>query len=202
MILACFHSLIPRHYPRLWSSCHGRGRTNLGEGDGVQAVLAGDLEADGVTTLGVPDGLGGRLDLAVDLVVVAGGEDAQVVGGGDGGAVLGRDVADGGAVAGDGGLLDVVAGRGTGEEALVADDGVNVGGGALEEIEEGAAVEGGLLEGEVELGAGAVGGGQELEGGLGLEALGQGVGELDLGVESVGGVPGLGQGETCAAIHR
>lgn len=136
-----------------------RGQTNLSERDGVQAVLAGNLEADRVTALGVPDGLGRGLDLAVDLVVVAGGEDAQVVGGGDGGAVLGSDIADGGAVAGDGGLLDVVTGRGTGEEALVADDGVNVGGGALEEIEEGAAVEGGLLEGEVELGAGAVGGG-------------------------------------------
>src|SRR5699024_5808697 len=113
-------------------------RPYLGEGDGVDAVLAGNLEADSVAGLGVPGGLGTGLDLAVDLVVVRGGEDAQVVGGGDGGAVLGSSVADGGAVGSDGGLVDVVAGAGTGEETLVADNGVDVGGGALEQVKEGA----------------------------------------------------------------
>lgn len=130
-------------------------------------------------------------------MVVGSGEDAQVVGGGDGGAVLGGDVADGGAVAGQGGLVDIVAGAGTGQEALVADDGVDVGGGALEEVEEGAAVEAGLLEEQVELGALGGGGGQEVEETLELEALGEGVADLNLGVEGVGGVPGLGQGEAC-----
>lgn len=174
-----------------------KGETNLGKGDGVDAVLAGNLEADSVAGLGVPGGLGAGLDLAVDLVVVGSGEDAQVVGGGDGGAVLGGDVADGGAVAGQGGLVDIIAGAGTGEEALVADDGIDVGGGALEEVEEGSAVEAGLLEEQVELGALGGGGGQEVEEALELEALGQGVADLDLGVEGVGRVPGLGQGQTC-----
>lgn len=135
-------------------------------------------------------------------MVVAGGEDAQVVRGGDGGAVLGGEVADSGAVAGNGGLLNVVAGRGTGEETLVTDNGVDVGGGALEEVEEGSAVEGRLLEGKVELDALVLGGGQEREDALGLEALGERVGELHLGVEGVGRVPGLGQGKACAAVRR
>lgn len=170
---------------------------DLGKGDGVDAVLRRDLEADGVARLGVPGGLGTGLDLGVDLVVVRGGKDAEVVGGSDGGAVLGGGVANGGRVGGDGGLVDVVTSRGTGEEALVADDGVNVGGGALEEVEKGAAVEAGLLEEQVELGALGGGGGEEVEETLKLQALGEGVVDLELGVENVGSVPGLGEGETC-----
>lgn len=61
----------------------------LGEGQGVDAVLGGDLKADVGAALGVPDGLGTGLDLGVDLVVVRGGEDAQVVGSDDGGGVKG-----------------------------------------------------------------------------------------------------------------
>lgn len=135
-------------------------------------------------------------------MVVASSEDAQIVGSGDGGTVLGGDVTDSGAVASDGGLLDVVTGRGTGEESLVSDDSVDVGSRTLEQVEEGAAVEGGLLEGEVELGAGVVAGGEELEDGLRLETLGQGVGELKLGVEGVGRVPCLGQGKACSVVGR
>lgn len=176
--------------------------TNLDEGDGVQAVLAGDLEADGASALGVPGGLSTGLDLAVDLVVVAGAEDAQVVGGGDGGGVARGEVADSGAVAGDLALLDVVAGAGAGEEALVADDGVDVGGGALEEVEEGTAVEVGLLEVQVELGTAGLGGGQEGEDTLGLETLGKAVGELELALKGVGGVPGLGEGQACAVVKH
>lgn len=170
---------------------------DLGEGDGVDAVLAGNLEADSVAGLGVPGGLGTGLDLAVDLVVVRGGKDAQVVGGGDGSAVKRGSIANGGAVGGDGGLVDVVAGAGTGEEALVADDGINVGGRALEEVEESTAVEAGLLEEQVELGTLGSGGGEEVEETLELEALGEGVVNLELGVEGVGGVPGLGEGQAC-----
>jgi hypothetical protein len=130
-------------------------------------------------------------------VVVRSGEDAQVVGSSDGGAVLGGNVADSGAVAGQGSLVDIIASAGTGEETLVADNGIDVGGGALEEIEESTTVEAGLLEEQVELGALGGGGGQEVEETLKLEALGQGVADLDLGVEGVGGVPGLGQGQAC-----
>ena len=135
--------------------------TNLGEGEGIETVLAGNLEADSVTALGVPDSLGRSLDLAVDLVVVAGSEDAQVVGGGNGSAVCGSNVADGGTVTSDGSLLNIVTSRGTGKETLVANDSINVGSRALEEIEEGTTVESRLLEGKVELGASVVVGGEE-----------------------------------------
>lgn len=177
-----------------------RDQTNLGERDRVQAVLAGDLEADIVAALGVPDSLGTSLDLSVNLVVVAGSENAEVIGGSDGGAVSGGDVTDGGAVTGDSGPLNIITSRGTGEETLVANDGVDVGGRSLQEIEESTAVEGRLLECEVELGTLVVGGGQKLEDTLGLEALGDGVSQLDLGVEGIGRVPGLGQGEAWASV--
>lgn len=133
-------------------------------------------------------------------MVVRRSKNAQVVGGGNGSAVLGSGVTDSGAVGGDSGPVDVVASRGTGKETLVANSSVNVGNGALEEVEEGTAVEAGLLEEEVELGALASGGGQEVEETLELEALGQSIVDLDLGVESVDGVPGLSQGEACTRI--
>lgn len=175
--------------------------THLGEGEGIQAVLAGDLKTDVVAGLGVPGSLGTGLDLAVDLVVVASSEDAQVVSSGDGSAVRGGSVADSGAVAGKGGLLDVVAGGGTSEETIVANDGVNVGGGALEQVEEGAAVESALLEVEVELGAARRAGGQEAVNELGLDTLGEHISGLDLGLKGVGSVPGLGQSKAWTADH-
>lgn len=181
----------------LWKHC-----PYLGERERVQAVLAGDLEANLVAALGVPGGLGAGLDLRVDLVVVGGGEDAQVAGRGDGGSVVGGGVPDGSRVVGDGGLLDVVASRGTGQEAVLANNGVDVGGGTLEQVEEDAAVEVGLLEVQVELGALGLGGGQEGAEQLSLQALGDGVVDLDLGVESVDGVPGLGNGHACATVEH
>lgn len=170
-------------------------RTNLSEGRGVQAVLAGDLETDGVAGGGVPRGLGTGLDLSVDAVVVAGGEEGQVVAGGDGSGVLGNAVADGSGVLGDGGLVDVVTTLSTNKEALVAENGVEVGSGAVEEIEESTGVQVGLLEVQVELGALGLLGGLVLGEDLSLEALGNVVVELELGVESVGSGPSLGEGE-------
>jgi hypothetical protein len=173
---------------------------DLGERDGVNAVLGGNLKADGVAGLGVPGSLGTSLDLAVDLVVVRSSEDAKVVRGGDSSAVLGSGVADGGAVGGQSSLVNVVASAGTSEEALVADDSVDIGGGALQEVEEGAAVETGLLEVQVELGTLTSRGGEVVEETLELEALGEGVVDLNLGVEGVGGVPGLGEGQAVRLV--
>lgn len=128
-------------------------------------------------------------------MVVRGGKDAALVGGGDGSRPGGRLVAHGSGEGGDAGLLDVVAGRATDDVAFVADDGVDVGGGALEQVGEGADVELGLLEVDVDLGALLAGLGQEGEGTLELEALGEVVGVLNLGLERVQGVPRLGDGE-------
>ena len=146
--------------------------------------------------LGVPGSLGTSLDLAVDLMVVRSSEDAQVVRSSDGSAVLGGNETDSGGVGSQSTLVDIVTGRGTSEETLVANNGIDVSGGTLEEVEEGAAVETGVLEVGVELGTLGSGGGEEVEETLELEALGDGVGGFDLGVESVGGVPSLGHGDS------
>lgn len=128
-------------------------------------------------------------------MVVAGGEDGQVVASGDGSGVLGNAVANGGGVLGDGGLLDVVATLSTDEEALVAENSVEVGGGAVEEVEEGTGVQVGLLEVEVELSTLGLLGREVLGQDLSLETLGDVVVELELGVEGVGSGPSLGEGK-------
>jgi len=129
-------------------------------------------------------------------VVVTGREDTKVVGGLDGGGVLGEAVADRGRVLGHGGFLHVVAGLSADEEAFVAEDGVDVGGGALEEVEEGAEVEVGLLVVEVYLAAVGLFGGEVIGEHFGSEAFGELVFEFDFGVQRVGGCPGLGEGKT------
>ena len=127
-------------------------------------------------------------------MVVAGGEDADVVGRGDGGGVDAGLVADGGLIARDGGLLHVVAGLGADEEALLAQDEVDVGDGAFEEVEEGARVEVGLLVVQVQLRGDVLVVGDEGGEELGFDARGDLVVELDFGVEGVLGVPGYGCG--------
>ena len=135
-------------------------------------------------------------------MVVRGSEDAEVVRGSDGSAVLGSSVADGGAVGSQGSLVGIIASAGTGEETLVADNGIDVSNGALEEVEEGTAVEAGLLEVKVELSTLGSSSREEVEETLELEALGEGVGDLDLGVEGVGSVPGLGEGQACVRVEH
>lgn len=169
--------------------------TDLGKRGWVQSILAGQFEPDVVGTLGIPRGLGAGLDLGIDAVIVRGREDAEVVGGRDGGGVLGHAVADRGRVARDGGLLHVVRGLGPGQEALVPDHGVERRGRTPEQVEEGARVEVGLPEEEVHLSALGLRRRQEVRQHLGLEALGDAVVELELGVERVVRRPGLGQGQ-------
>lgn len=174
----------------------------LGEGQWINAILGGDLETDVGTGLGVPDSLGTGLNLGVDLVVVGSGEDGQVVGGDDGSSVEWLLVSNTEGVAGDGGLLNVVTGLSSDKEAIMANDSVNGGGWALEEIEESAGVEVWLLEVEVELDALGLGGWEEGAENLSLEALCDGVVELELGLQGVGGVPGLGDGGSCMAEYH
>ena len=170
---------------------------SLNEGVRVELVLAGDLEANtaGRAALGVPSGLGTGLNLSVDVVVVRGSKDVQAVGGSDRSGVLGDAVTDGSGVLGDLSSLDIVANLGTGKEAVMADNDITVEGGALQQVEEGTSMEEGLAEVEVELRAFTTAGGEELSENLGLEAVGDGVVELDLGVEGVRGRPRLGQGQ-------
>jgi hypothetical protein len=178
------------------------GISCLDERGGVKAPLASHLEPDLVTGLGVPCRLGTGLDFRVDLVVVRGGEHAQVVGGGDGGGVLGHRVSDRSGVSRDGSLLDIISGFRTNQETLVSQHGVDGGGRPLEEIEEGTAVEVGLLEVQVGLGAVGLGLGQVVSDQLSLEALGELVVEFDLGVQDIGGGPSLGEGQACASVKH
>jgi len=179
-----------------------RIRTHLSERRGVQLVLAGNLQADSVASLGVPGGLGTSLNLGVDTVVVASREEAQVVGSGDGSGVLGKAVANSSRVLGDGGLLDIVASLSTDEEALVAENGIEVGSGSLEEVEESTGVQVGLLEVEVQLGTLGLGAWQVLGDDFGLQTLGDVVVQLKLGLKGVGGGPCLGEGEAWAGTNH
>lgn len=181
-------------FPKIVQLLHF-GLSHLDKGGGIKLVLGSNLELRLGRSVGVPGGLGTSLNLGVDAVVVRSGEHAQVVGGGDGSGVLGNGVTNGSSIAGDAASLDIVADLGTSEETVVADSHVTLEGGSLEEVEEGTGVEEGLLEVNVELGALAGVCGEELGEDFGLEALGDGVVELDLGVESVEGGPGLGESQ-------
>ena len=112
----------------------------LGKARAIEPVFARNLQPDVLPRLTIPNRLGPGLDVLVHLVVVARRKDADVVRRRDGGRVDVGLVADRGLVARDGGLLHVVARLGADEEALLAEDEVDVGHGALEQVEEGARV--------------------------------------------------------------
>ena len=185
------------------SKCHGcqliTQHSYLGEGQGVELVLGGNLKTDALTALEIVGGLSTSLNVGVDLLVVRSGKNAQVLHGNERGGEGRGLVAETSTVAGDGGLGDVVASLSTGNETLVADggvdEGVDVASSAV--VEESAGVEVGLLEGQVELLGGLAGGvGVEEVLELGLDGLRHEAGELNLGVEEGGGGPALGNGDT------
>ena len=178
--------------------------THLSERRGVKLVLGSKLETDVGAGLGVPGSLSTGLNSSVDLLVVGGREDAQGVGGCDSGVVQRGSVTDSGAVLGDGGLLDVVADLTTNNEALVRNDGIGNGadGTSGGVVSEDTAVEVGLLEVEVDLLALVASGGAEVGENLGLQARGEGVVELDLGSEDIGGVPRLSDANAWAFCRQ
>lgn len=165
--------------------------TYLGERGRVDLVLGSDLKSNSGALFGVPGGLSTGLNGGIDLLVVGGGEDVQGVGGSDAGVVGAVSVANGSRVLGNGGLLDVVTDLTTDKETFVAEDSVGNGADSTAgvQIGEDAAVEVGLLEVEVDLLATVALGRVEVGENLGLEAAGEGVVELDLGGQHVGGVP-------------
>ena len=128
-------------------------------------------------------------------MIVAGGEDAQVVGGCDSCGVAPLAVSCCETVLGDSCFLDVVAAFCADKEAFVAEGHVDGRDGAFEEVDEGADVDVGLLVVEVELAAVGALRGHVVGEDLGFEAFGEVVFELELRVEAVGGGPCLGQGE-------
>ena len=173
---------------------------HLGEGQRVELVLRCKLKAAGLLGLDVVACLGTDLDGAVNLLVVAGSNDAQVLSAGDAGVVGESLVANTKAVLGDGGLLDVVSGLTTNEETLVAGGHVHDGiDGALSGgvVDERAGVDVGVLEGEVELLGGRLWLGwvpEVLE--VDLDAGSDAVLELDLGIKQGSSGPCLSDGNT------
>lgn len=132
-------------------------------------------------------------------MVVGRSEDAQVVGGGDGARELNRRVSEGGRVAGQSSLLDIVSSLTTNNESLVSDNTVNSCvhvPACWVVVKEGTGVEGTLLEVEGELlGLWTILGGESAEE-LSLEASGDCVFKLELGVDQVLGRPCLSDGDS------
>lgn len=178
---------------------HLESTTYLGERRRVKLVLGSQLKTNVGAGLGVPGSAGTGLDGGVDPLIVRGGEDAQGVGCGDGSVVERGGVSDGSGVLGDGSLLHIVANLTTNDETLVADNGIGNGADSTGSrvVDKGAAVEVGLLEVEVDLLALVAGSGVEVGENLSLQAAGEGVVELDLGSQQVGGVPRLGDADAC-----
>jgi len=165
--------------------------TYLGERSSVNLVLGGKLKTDIGTLLGVPGGLSTSLHGGVDLLVVRSGEDAQGVGGSETSVVGASGVAKSGGVLSDGSLLHIVSDLTTDEEAIMAKDNISDGAGSAAglEVSKSTGVEVGLLEVEVELLALVASSRVEVGENLSLQSRREGVVELDLGGQEVGGVP-------------
>ena len=158
----------------------------------INPILGGYLEGNVVTNFGVPNGLGSSLNGCIDFVIVRCREDAQIVRSVNRRSVLRSQIADGCRVSSDGSLLHVVASFRAHSEPFVAQDGIDRGGGTLEEIDKGATVEVWLLEMQIRLGAVLLGGRMVRGSQLGLQSFRDGVLEFDLGVKGVGRCPTLG----------
>lgn len=160
--------------------------THLGEADWVELVLARQLKASRLAGLHVVRSLGGHLDSGVDLLVVVGGNDRQVLHADDARGEQWALVANTHAVFCDSGLLHVVASLTTDDKALMAGshihNGINAAASATGE--ESARVDSRVHEVKVDLLAERVWLAwvpQVLE--LGLDAWRDGVPELNLCVE-------------------
>lgn len=125
-------------------------------------------------------------------MIVGCGEDREVVGRSHGGGVEGRSISGSKGVFGDSSLVDIVAALGADEKSFVADCCVEGGCGTLEQIGEEAGVDVGLFVIDVHASAISLLSREVVGKEFGLEAFGDVVFEFELGVERVGGGPGLG----------
>ena len=109
-------------------------------------------------------------------------------------------VTNGSGILGKSSFLRVVASLRADQEAFVAENAVDVGYRALENVEESAGVEVRLLEVEVELGTEGLRLGGEVCDSFGLQSVGDLVVQLDFRLEDVCGGPHLGQGQACTMV--
>ena len=178
LILACIKSALSNPVFRSWTSY-------LCKGAGVKLVLGSHLETDVASCLRVPSCLGAGLDLSVDLMVVAGGEDTQIVGGSDSSGVRWLTIACSKSVFCDGSLSNIVSSFCANKEAFVTEGSIEGGGGALEDIGEETCVDVGLLVVEVEFAAVCLLDREVVSQDFGFETLCQVVFEFELSVKGV-----------------
>lgn len=171
------------------------GVCNLGldKGSWVQNVLGCNFDSNWVTGsggLGVVGSLSTDFQDWGDLVVVASGENGQVVGCNKGNSVGRSLVTESSGVVGQDSGLDVVGKSTTGGEAVLTEGQVSVEKRALQQVDKGSCGNGVLGEVSVELDSlrdtWDDGGNQ-----FGLEAWGDGIGKFQLGGKSVVGGPAL-----------
>lgn len=129
-------------------------------------------------------------------MVVARGEDGQVVGGGDGSGIGALAVTGCESILGDRGLADIISTFCADEETLMAESQVEACSWALQEVGEQPGVDVGLLVEEVEFTAIRALCGQVVGEHLRLQTLGQVVLQLQFGIEAVRRCPRLGESET------
>jgi len=172
----------------------------LRERTGVEFVFCRNLQPDIASGSGIPRRLRTSFNLGIDLMVITRGKDTQIIRRRHRRGIAPLTIPRREGVFGDGCFSDVVTTFRTDEEALVSQCDVEGCGGALEEVGEQAGVDVGLFVEEVEFAAvggfGGEVGGQD----LGFEALGQVVFEFELGVQAVGGGPGLSDGESRSLV--
>lgn len=176
------------------------GIAHLCKGDWVKLVLGGELKATSLLRLHIVTGLGTNLDGGVDLLVVACGNQSQVLGADNAGNVAWGLVTDTERVSSHSSLLHIVTSLTTDEEAVRASDNIdNSVDVALSSrvVEESAGVDVGVLEGEVDLlGGGALLGRVPEILDVNLDAWSNDIGQLDLAVEERCGGPRLGDSHT------
>ena len=182
------HNIIPHtRNPSIIHLC-------LGKATRIQPILARNLQPDPLPRLTIPRHLRPGFEHAIHLLEKARANHANIIRRCDRGVVDRRLIPDGSLIPRNCRFLNIIPGFRAEEEAPMPDDEVDIGDGALEQVDEGARVDVGLLVVQVGLGADvlAVGeeGGQQLE----LDAGGDGVVRLDLGVEGVLRVPADGGG--------
>jgi len=175
------------------------GDLGLDESSRIQLKLGTDFKSNRVSALGVPGSLTGSLDVSVDTVVVRSSKVRKVVGGMDSNGVDGSGISEGGIVAGDLAIENVIGDLTTGDETLVANNGVD-GEVGLENVQRSNSVDVRLLVGSIDLGGLLVDGRKKRSQDFQLQALGKVVLELNLSVQVVGGSPSLSEGDALSSV--
>lgn len=173
----------------------------LDKGSVVEVGLGANFEVDvRVGALGVVRGSCTSLGVSVDAVVVAGRVGAQVAKAVEGDGVVGSVEAGTEVVAAELALLDIVAGFGTGKEAVSSQNSVSGESGALEKVKVLAGVKTGLLVGRGKESVLGLLLGNEGRDQFKLESLCNVVLEFNVVAQYVGSGPGLGKGHTVLAV--